>query len=88
MNNYILTKRQIRVQLVNTYKTKKERLIFLNWQKDCVLKSNLKKDDPTRYTNLLEWLDNYISLVTYNQKLYIENDTKYKPTSNLDEFIN
>ena len=88
MNNYILTKRQIRVQLVNTYKTKEERLIFLNWQKDCVLKSNLKKDDPTRYTNLLEWFNNYINLVTHNQKLYIENDTKYKPTSNLDEFIN
>jgi hypothetical protein len=86
MTNIILSKRHIRERLANSNQI--DRLIFLNWQKDCALKSNLKKDDPTRYTNLLEWLDNYISLVTYNQKLYIENDTKYKPTSNLDEFIN
>ena len=88
MTNYILSKRHIRLVLVNSHITKKERLIFLNWQKDCVLKSNLKKDDPTRYTNLLEWFNNYINLVTHNQKLNIENDTKYKSTSNLDEFIN
>ena len=61
---------------------------LLNFQKDCVLKSNLKKDDPTRYINLLEWLDTYISLVKYNRELIIENDPKYKPTNNLDEFIN
>jgi len=86
MTNIILSKRHIRERLANSNQI--DRLIFLNWQKDCALKSNLKEEDPTRYTNLLEWLDNYISLVTYNQKLYIENDTKYKPTSNLDEFIN
>ena len=84
----ILSKRHIRERLVNTHTTQKERLKFLNWQKDCVLKSNLKEDDPTRFINLLEWLDTYISLVKYNRELIIENDPKYKSTNNLDEFIN
>ena len=84
----ILSKRHIRERLVNTHTTQKERLKFLNWQKDCVLKSNLKEDDPTRFINLLEWLDTYISLVKYNRELIIENDSKYKPTSTLDDFIN
>ena len=84
----ILSKRHIRERLVNTHTTQKERLKFLNWQKDCVLKSNLKEDDPTRFINLLEWLDTYISLVKYNRELIIENDPKYKPTSTLDDFIN
>ena len=88
MTNYILSKRQIREQLVNTHTTQEERLKFLSFQRDCVLKSNMKKDDRTRYTNLLEWLDNYISLVSNNQKLYIDDEPKYKNKSNLDEFIN
>ena len=86
MTNYILSKRQIRERLVNS--NQEERLKLLNFQKDCVLKSNLKEEDKTRYINLLEWLDTYISLVKYNRELVIENDPKYKPTNNLDEFIN
>ncbi len=88
MTNYILSKRQIKERLVNIHKTQEERLKFLNFQKDCVLKSNMKEDDPTRYTNLLEWLNKYISLILYNEKLYIDDDPKYKNTSDLDEFIN
>ena len=37
MNNYILSKRQIMVKLVNEFTSNEERLKFLNCQKDCVL---------------------------------------------------
>ena len=69
MSSQILMKKQI-IERLGALSLQSDKLNFLKWQKDNLLRSDLVKQDSL-YRNRLQWIETQINIVRHTR----ENDT-------------
>ena len=69
MSSQILMKKQI-IERLGALSLQSDKLNFLKWQKDNLLRSDLVKQDSL-YRNRLQWIETQINIIRHTR----ENDT-------------
>ena len=62
-NSILLSKRQV-IERLNSPLCSKDKVAFLEWQKENLNKSEMQNKDLTRYKNYINWLNTQISINT------------------------
>jgi hypothetical protein len=62
-NSILLSKRQV-IERLNSPLSSKDKVAFLEWQKENLNKSEMQNKDQTRYKNYINWLNTQISINT------------------------